>query len=163
MFEIPVRLRERLASQRFQLPDTPKRIFGVIPYQHIEEELPGRNAVLTEEFYGFMNIILHDATVVGHTQKTYPFDPCEQFRNLRRAGDTPGIESLVEIYPDAHADDLLDLHKSPLRSQDIVVEQYSTLMPVEEFFDVSVCPDFTFLMGHDAPRQWFTHPRVRNP
>ena len=78
--------------------------------------------MLTEEFYGFMNVILHGTAIVGHAQKTYPFDPCEQCGNPRRAGDTPGIEPLVEIYPDAHADDLLDLHKSPLRSQDIVVE-----------------------------------------
>ena len=99
-----------------------------------------------------MNVVLHGTAVVGHAQKTYPFDPCEQRSDLRCAGDTPGIESLVEIYPDIHADDLLDLHKSPLRSQDIVVEQYGTLTPVEKLFDVSVCPDFTFLMGHDAPR-----------
>ena len=78
--------------------------------------------MLTEEFYGFMNVVLHGTAVVGHAQKTYPFDPCEQRSDLRCAGDTPGIESLVEIYPDIHADDLLDLHKSPLRSQDIVVE-----------------------------------------
>ena len=111
-----------MASQRFQLSDTPECIFGVIPYQHIEEELPGRNAVLTEEFYGFMNVVLHGTAVVGNAQKTYQFDPCEQRIYIRSEGATPGIASQVEIYQDAHADDLLDLHKSPLRSQDIVVE-----------------------------------------
>ena len=108
--------------------------------------------MLTEEFYGFMNVILHGTAVIGHAQKTYPFDPCEQRSDLRCAGDTPGIEPLVEIYPDAHADDLLDPHKSPLRSQDIVVEQYGASATVKKLFDVGMRPDFTFLMGHDAPR-----------
>lgn len=48
---------------------------------------------------GFMNVILHDAAVVGHAQKRIHLTRAEQRSDLRCADDTSGIESLVEIHP----------------------------------------------------------------
>lgn len=98
MLEIPIRLRERLASQRLQLPDTFEGIFDVVPYQYIEKQLPGRYTVSSEHFDGFTNIVPDRTAVVSHAQIAYSFDPCEQPGDLRRANDLPGIESLIEVY-----------------------------------------------------------------
>lgn len=81
-----------------------------------------------------------------------PFHPCQQVEDVGIIAGPPGVQPLIKIDCDPHADDLLDLLQPKIRCQHVVVEQYSPAFASDKLPDWRAGADASLFVRNNAPR-----------
>lgn len=121
-------------------------------YQAVDENAIWLDSSAPQLFDTLCNRLQLGHPVAGESYLAYPFHPSEQVEDVGIIARPPGIQPLIEIDCDPHADNLLDLFQSELRRQHVVVEQHGPALVAEELPERGRWPDGSLLVRNDAPR-----------
>lgn len=101
-------------------------------YQAVDENAIWLDTSASQLFDTLCNRLQLGHPVAGEPNMLNPLRPRQQVEDVGIIARPPGIQPLVEINRDAHADYFLDLFQPKVRCQHVVIEQYSPALVADK-------------------------------